>query len=134
MVSSLYSLSNSSTNSFTFSKFSCSSYVFVSTIYPFHQTRNLSLPCTFLLFKIVSTLYSFSPFITTVTNFIQTITSGILDWFQRSKWPLKALKKTFQTVPKMSQSDQYSLSYQQISQWSPSHQILNHQYLRNCLI
>jgi len=46
-----------------------------------------------------------------VTNFIQTITPGILDQFQQSKWPPKALKKTFLTVPKMSQSDQYSPSY-----------------------
>jgi len=50
-----------------------------------------------------------------ITNFIWTITPGILDRFQRSKWPLKALKKTFLTVPKTSQSDQYSPSYQQIS-------------------
>jgi len=51
-----------------------------------------------------------------VTNFIWTITPGILDRFQRSKWPPKALKKTFQKVPKTSQSNQYLLSYQQISQ------------------
>jgi len=51
-----------------------------------------------------------------VTNFIWTITLGILDQFQQSKWLPKALKKTFQIVPKMSQSNQYSLSYQQISQ------------------
>jgi len=50
-----------------------------------------------------------------VTNFIWTITPGILDQFQQSKWPPKALKKTFQTVQKTSQSNQYSLSYQQIS-------------------
>ena len=50
-----------------------------------------------------------------VTNFIWTITPGILDRFRRSKWPPKALKKTFLTVPKTSQSDQYSPSYQQIS-------------------
>jgi len=68
-----------------------------------------------------------------VTNFIWTITPWILDWFQQSKWPPEALKKTFQTVPKMSQGNQYSLNYQQISQWSPSHQTLNHWYLRNCL-
>ena len=68
-----------------------------------------------------------------VTNFIWTITPGILDWFQQSKWPPKALKNTFQMVPKTSQSDQYSPSYQQISQWSPGHRTLNHQYLRNCL-
>jgi len=50
-----------------------------------------------------------------VTNFIRTITPGILDRFRRSKWPPKALKKTFLTVPKTSQSNQYSSSYQQIS-------------------
>ena len=50
-----------------------------------------------------------------VTNFIWTITVGILNWFQQSQWPLKALKKIFQRIPKKSQSDQYSLSYQQIS-------------------
>ena len=50
-----------------------------------------------------------------VTNFIWTITPGILDRFRRSKWPPKALKKTFLTVPKTSQSDQYSSRYQQIS-------------------
>ena len=60
-----------------------------------------------------------------VINFIQTITLEILDWFWQSKWPPKALKKTFQMVPKISQSNQYSLSYQQISQWSPSYQTLN---------
>jgi len=48
----------------------------------------------------------------TVTNFIQTITPGILDQFQQSKWPPKALKKTFQTISKTSQGNQYSLSYQ----------------------
>ena len=53
---------------------------------------------------------------THVTNFIWTITPEILDQFQQSKWPPKALKKTFRMVPKMSQSDQYSPSYQQISQ------------------
>jgi len=47
-----------------------------------------------------------------VTNFIWTITLGILDQFQQSKWSPKVLKKTFQTVPKMSQGDQYLLSYQ----------------------
>ena len=51
-----------------------------------------------------------------VTNFIWTITPEILDRFRQSKWPPKALKKTFQTIPKTSQRDQYSLSYQQISQ------------------
>ena len=52
-----YSLLNSSTNSFIFSKFSHSSYILVSAVYPFHQTRNLSLSCIFLLFRIFSTLY-----------------------------------------------------------------------------
>jgi len=47
-----------------------------------------------------------------VTNFIWTITPGIFDQFRRFKWPLKALKKTFQTVPKTSQGNQYSPSYQ----------------------
>jgi len=47
-----------------------------------------------------------------IINFIWTITPGILDQFQQSKWPPKALKKTFQTVPKTSQSNQYSPSYQ----------------------
>ena len=37
----------------------------VSTIYSFHQTRNLSFPCTFLLFKIFSILYSSSLSMTT---------------------------------------------------------------------
>ena len=69
-----------------------------------------------------------------VTNFIQTITPGILDRFWWSKWPPKALKKTFQTVPKTSQSNQYSPSYQQISQWSPSYQTLNCRYLGNHLM
>ena len=78
-------------------------------------------------------IYLFHFYIQPVTNFIQTITLGILNWFQWSKWPPKALKKTFQKVPKTSQSNQYSLSYQQISQWSLSHQTLNYQYLRNCL-
>jgi len=68
-----------------------------------------------------------------ITNFIWTITLGILNWFWQYKWPLKALKKTFQMVPKTSQGDQYSLSYQQISLQSPSHQTLNSWYLRNCL-
>ena len=68
-----------------------------------------------------------------VTNFIQTITLGILDQFWQYKWLPKALRKTFQTVPEMSQSDQYSLSYQQISQWSPSYHTLNCWYLGNCL-
>jgi len=47
-----------------------------------------------------------------ITNFIQTITLGILNQFQQSKWPLKALKKIFPTIPKISQSNQYPPSYQ----------------------
>ena len=38
--------------------------------------------------------------ISSVTNFIWTITPGILDRFQRSKWPLKALKKNLQNCTK----------------------------------
>ena len=56
-----------------------------------------------------------------IINFIWTITPGILDQFQQSKWPPKALKKTFQMVPKTSQGNQYSLNYQQISWRSPSY-------------
>ena len=55
--------------------------------------------------------YEESTKVPSVTNFVQTVTLGILDQFQQSKWPPKALKKTFQTVSKMSQGDQYSLSY-----------------------
>ena len=68
----------------------------------------LELPSTIKICLVVN--------ISSVTNFIWTITPGILNQFQQSKWPPKALKKTFQTVPKMSQSNQYSPSYQQISQ------------------
>ena len=69
---------------------------------------------TLLLFSLTSTVLK--SFLESVTNFIWTITLGILDRFRRSKWPPKALKKTFLTVSKTSQSNQYSLSYQQISQ------------------
>jgi len=68
----------------------------------------LELPSTIKICLVVN--------ISSVTNFIWTITPGILNQFQQSKWPPKALKKTFQTVPKTSQSNQYSPSYQQISQ------------------
>jgi len=51
--------------------------------------------------------YEESTKVPSVTNFVQTVTLGILDQFQQSKWPPKALKKTFQMIPKMSQSDQY---------------------------
>jgi len=64
-----------------------------------------------------------------VTNFIWTITPGILDRFQRSKWPPKSLKKTFQKVPKMSQRNQYSLSYQQISQLPDTKSLISQELL-----
>jgi len=62
-------------------------------------------------------VYCASPYIYIffVTNFIWTITLGILDQFQQSKWLPKAFKKTFQKIPKESQGNQYSPSYQQIS-------------------
>ena len=50
-----------------------------------------------------------------VTNFIRPITPRILARFPRSKIRRKALRKTFRTMPKMCQSDQYSLRYQLIS-------------------
>ena len=43
------------------------------------------------------------------------ITPQILAQFPQSKMLLKALMKTFQTMPKMYQSDQYSSRYQLIS-------------------
>jgi len=43
------------------------------------------------------------------------ISPQILAWFPWSKMHLKSLKKTFQTMPKMYQSNQYSLRYQLIS-------------------
>ena len=48
------------------------------------------------------------------------ITPRILARFPRSRMRLKALMKTFQTMPKMCQSDQYSSRYQLISagHWS----------------
>ena len=60
-----YSLSNSSTNSIAFLRFSLLSYVSSSAIYLFHRTKYLSLPRTFLLFTIFSTFHSSSPSITT---------------------------------------------------------------------
>ena len=50
-----------------------------------------------------------------VTNFIQPITPQILAQFPQSKIRRKALKKTFRTMPKTCQSNQYSLRYQLIS-------------------
>jgi len=43
------------------------------------------------------------------------ITPQILAQFPRSRMRQKALKKTFRTMPKTCQSDQYSLRYQLIS-------------------
>ena len=60
-LSSPYFLSNSSTNSFVFSKFFLFSQVSSSTVYPFHLTRNFSFPLIVLLFKISSTSNSFCP-------------------------------------------------------------------------
>ena len=61
----LYSLSNSSTNSMAFFKFSLLSQVSSFAVHPFHCTKYLSLPHTFLLFIIFSTSHSSSPSITT---------------------------------------------------------------------
>jgi len=113
----------------TFWSSTCSLYnctlLILTTGYILIVTGNSSLIA--FVETILFTLYR------SVTNFIWTITLEILDQFQQSKLPPKALKKTFQMIPKMSQSNQYSPSYQQISWWLLSHQILNHWYLRNCL-
>jgi len=76
----LYSLSNSSTNSIAFLKFSLLSQVFSSTVHSFHHTKYLSLPHIFLLFIIFSTSYSSSPLITTGcgTSFL---CSSTCDWY-----------------------------------------------------
>jgi len=50
-----YSSSNSFSRSFVFSRFSLLSHVSPSAVNPFHCTKNLSLPLTFLLFRILST-------------------------------------------------------------------------------
>ena len=86
-----------------------------------YTTRGmLSVKCLVLqscnTITVTSTLDAIKNNYIVVTNFIWTITLEILDQFQQSKWSPKALKKTFQMVPKMSQSNQYSPSYQQISQ------------------
>ena len=60
-ASFLYSLSNSSTNSFIFFRFSLLSQVSSSTIYLFSCTKNFFFPLIILLFSIFSTLNSFSP-------------------------------------------------------------------------
>ena len=64
-TSSSYSLSNSSTNFFVFPKFSLFSQVSSSAVYSFHLTKNFSFPLTIFLFKIFSTLNSFSSSIIT---------------------------------------------------------------------
>ena len=64
-TSSPYILSNSSTNSFAFSKFSLLFQVSSSTIYLFYLTRNFSFSLTILLFMIFSTLNSSSPLMMT---------------------------------------------------------------------
>ena len=61
----LYSLSNFSTISMVFFKFSLLSHVSSSAVHPFHHTRYLSLPHIFLLFIIFSTSHSSFPSITT---------------------------------------------------------------------
>ena len=53
--------SNSSTNSFAFSKSSFFSQVLCSTVNPFHLTKYLSTPLIFLLFRIFSTSHFSTP-------------------------------------------------------------------------
>ena len=60
-----YSFLNSSTNFITFFKFSLFSQVSSFAIHPFHHTRYLFFPHTFLLFIIFSTSHSSSSSITT---------------------------------------------------------------------
>ena len=55
-----YSLSNSSTASFIFPRFSISSQVSDSAVNPFHHTKYLFFPPICCLFSILSTSYSFS--------------------------------------------------------------------------
>ena len=64
-MSCRYSFSNSSIASFAFSKFSLPSQVSDSAVNPFHRTKYLSFPLTFLLFSIHSTSHSSSPSIMT---------------------------------------------------------------------
>ena len=59
-VSFPYSLSNSSTSSFAFPKFTLFSHVSSSAVYPFYHTKNFSFPHTILLFKIFFTSNSSS--------------------------------------------------------------------------
>ena len=65
LVSLLYSFSNSSTNSFAFSKFSLLFHVSSSIAYPFYHTKNFFFSLTILLFSIFSTSNSSFPLIIT---------------------------------------------------------------------
>ena len=56
----LISCSNFSTNFIAFPKFSNSSYIFSSAVYPFHLTKYFSFPLTSHLLNIFSISYSFS--------------------------------------------------------------------------
>jgi len=60
-------------------------------------------------------LYHSSSMLTSCHKLHSAITPRILARFPRSKMRRKALKKTFRTMPKMCQSDQYSSRYQLIS-------------------
>jgi len=71
LVSSPYSFSNSSTNSFAFSRFSLLSHVSSSAIYLFYCTKNFSFSFTILLFSIFSTLNS--SFSLIITGFSGTL-------------------------------------------------------------
>ena len=64
-LSHRYSFLNSSIASFAFSKFSLPFQVSDSAVNPFHHTKYLSFPLTFLLFSIHSTSHSSSPSIMT---------------------------------------------------------------------
>ena len=65
LASFLYFLSNSSTSSFIFFRFSLLSQVSPSTVYLFYYTKNFSFPLTIFLFSIFSTSNSSSPSIIT---------------------------------------------------------------------
>ena len=65
LASSLYFLSNSSTSSFIFFRFSLLSQVSPSTVYLFYYTKNFSFPLTIFLFSIFSTSNSSSPLMIT---------------------------------------------------------------------
>ena len=77
-MSCQYSFLNSLIASFAFSKFSFPSQVSDSAVNPFHCTKYLSFPLTFLLFSIRSTSYSSSPSI---------MTRAGCSFFCPSTWP-----------------------------------------------